>query len=82
MEKSRNFNKLCKETLTTLDSMSQIWKEEILPTLARMRHKECDTLVDVHHERINSTHDGSRDVQVRDLKSLRRKKRLQQRSGV
>ena len=64
--------------LDTLDSMSKICNEELLPTLVRMKQthdeskivckaKECDVLCDTHLDKISSMHDGPNEVRVPDL---------------
>ena len=70
--------------LDTLDRISKICNEELLPTLARMRQthveyntdckaKECNFLGDTLPDKISSTHDDPNDVQVPNLEPKRQK---------
>ena len=73
-QRSTSTEKFCNEMLDTLNMISQICNEELLPTLARMRQtrdesstvctaKEYDMLGDTYPDIISSTHDdGSMDV--------------------
>ena len=70
--------------LDSLDRISKICNEELLPTLARMRQihdeynsvcmaKECDILGDTLPNKISFTHDDPNDVQVPNLEPKRQK---------